>query len=157
AARAPETLAEVLQELLAHRGTEDRLRPVVRMIDDEPRRTRAIREGLPRLRGEREPEVLHGGHLLLRAEALLEARGDAQVARDEGDVAVDALEAVHAAAHLVLRQADELGDLDEERRRELVAQREERVVGVELALDPLLLDDALRAHHLLHLEEHGLP
>jgi len=78
-----------------------------------------------------------------------------EVQRDP--VLVQALEAVDGPMHLVLGQARELGDLGEEGGRQLVRRRNERVVGVELALDLLRPHETLRAHHLLDLEEHGLP
>ena len=74
-----------------------------------------------------------------------------------------AIRQVHARVALLdqtveLRpDASGLGDLDEERRRELALSRNQLVVDVELVLDPCRVSNALDEEHLEDLEAERLP
>ena len=72
-------------------------------------------------------------------------------AEHERDVLVDADQAVELGA-----DPARLGDLDEQRRRELARARHQLVVDVELVLHALGLVDPLDEQHLLHLEAQRL-
>ncbi len=97
-------------------------------------------------------EMHRRGLLVVLALQILVGDGvDALAARDlRPDALFDAAqEPEHAAALGLVRI------FDQHRRLPVGAVRDQRVVGVELALDPRLLEDALDAQHLLHLVADG--
>jgi hypothetical protein len=73
------------------------------------------------------------------------------LADHEADGFVDAQEAIELGLDL-----GELGDLDEERGRELIGLGNQVAVGVDLVLDLLGIADALHSRHLLDLVTHRL-
>src|SRR2546429_57968 len=125
----------------------------VMVVVDAQREARAGAQARNHGRRQLETQKVHGGSLLvvLALEVLVRDREDSLAAAHLHPAAVlDALEPGELAAPLLL-----IRKFEQQRHLPVVAVGNERVVGAQLLLNALRLEDALATQHLLDLILHG--
>src|SRR5579864_3302029 len=150
-APAAHALRQILRQLLARGGAQGRQVAIARMIAADARLDRRIAEGGDLCARHAEMQEVHGRGLAVVARALDVALRQARAAARshlKEEAVLDPAELGQDAG-----AADRIVDLEQDRRHQLVALRDERVVGGELVGD-LRLAALLGQQHLLHLEQH---
>src|SRR5690606_13969820 len=139
---------EIANQRLRRFARHDRLVAVLGMLGAELERCPALDRVLHPGR-QLEPDEVHGGSLLVVAalEILVRDPRDAPDAVDlEVEVVLDSRESHEGLAPLL-----DVRELDHERRFEVAAVRDQRIVRGELLFDRLGLEDSLDTQHLLNL------